>query len=122
MTTRSTHRDPRNIIIPDAFEVSEELPGKPLVVPSRRLFALFNDLMVVGFFKRVPFAGAIAGLATEAMAASVDDLEEAEEAVSGLSEVADDLGIERDEMPGLVLAAVPDDGAENVADWQSAFF
>ena len=69
MTTRSTHRDPRNIIIPDAFEVSEE---------------------------------------------------EAEEAVSGLSEVADDLGIERDEMPGLVLAAVPDDGAENVADWGSA--
>ena len=69
MTTRSTHLDPRNIIIPDAFEVSEE---------------------------------------------------EAEEAVSGLSEVADDLGIERDEMPGLVLAAVPDDGAENVADWGSA--
>ena len=189
-----THRDPRNIITPDAFEVSEELLGSPLARPSTRLFALLIDLVVVGFitlvtssfamvlgvvaaiffirvgFKRtpvkgsvfgramrfsvgclglfigvvtasvwgifgfnsrsggngdddelsaaaalisdatgVPFAGAIAGLATQAMFASVDDLEEAEEAVIEFIEVAEDLGVPRDEMLGLALAAIPDD-------------
>lgn len=196
MTTGSTHRDPRNIITPDAFEVAEELLGTPLALPRKRLFALLIDLVVVGFvtlvtssfamvlgvvaaiffiragFKRtpvkgsvfgramrfsvgclglfiglvtasvwaifgfdvgsggnrgddefsgpaalfsdassMPFAGVIVGLATQAMFASVDDLEEAEEAVSEFIEVAEELGIERDEMLGLVLAAIPDDAS-----------
>jgi hypothetical protein len=53
MTTSSTHRDPRNIITPDAFKVSEELLGTPLAAPRRRLFALLIDLMVVGLITLV---------------------------------------------------------------------
>lgn len=196
MITGSAHRDPRDIITPDAFEVSEELLGTPLATPSRRLTALLIDLVVVGFltlvmsslsmavgvvaaiffiragFKRtpvkgsvfgramrfsvgclgvfiglvtavvwavfgfnvgfggngsdddfsdpaalipdvsgLPFAGAIAGLATQAMFASIDDLEDAEEAVSDFLEVAEELGVERGEMLGLLLAAIPDDAS-----------
>jgi hypothetical protein len=53
MTPGSTQRDPRNIITPDAFEVSQDLLGTPLAVPSKRLIALLNDLMVVGLFTLV---------------------------------------------------------------------
>ncbi len=67
--------------------------------------ALFSDA------SSMPFAGVIVGLATQAMFASVDDLEEAEEAVSEFIEVAEELGIERGEMLGLVLAAIPDDAS-----------
>ena len=192
MTTRSTHRDPRDIITPDAFEVSEELLGTPLAAPSRRLIALLIDLMVVGLFtlltrdfamvlgvvaaiffirvgfKRtpvkgsvfgramrlsvgclgifiglvttlvwaafgfnigfggdgddtedptplitsisgIPFAGAFAGLITEAMFANVDNLQEAEAAVGELIEIAEGIGAEPEEILGLVMAAVPDD-------------
>lgn len=205
MITGSAHRDPRDIITPDAFEVSEELLGTPLATPSRRLTALLIDLVVVGFltlvmsslsmavgvvaaiffiragFKRtpvkgsvfgramrfsvgclgvsiglvtavvwavfgfnvgfggngsdddfsdpaalipdvsgLPFAGAIAGLATQAMFASIDDLEDAEEAVSDFLEVAEELGVERGEMLGLLLAAIPDD-ASWADDAEAAF-
>jgi len=203
MTTRSTHRDPRNIITPDAFEVAEELLGTPLAAPSRRLFALLIELTVVGLFtlvtsdfalvlgvvatiffiragfKRttvkgsvfgramrfsvgclgifigvvttlvwaafgfnigfgddgsddedpvplisavsgIPFAGAFAGLITEAMFANVDDLQEAEDQVSDFIEVAEEIGAEADEILGLLLAAVPDD-APWANDAEAAF-
>jgi hypothetical protein len=41
-------RDPRSIITPDAFEFSKELLGTPLAKPSRRLWALLIDLIVIG--------------------------------------------------------------------------
>ncbi len=48
MATPSTHRDPRSIVTPDAFEVSETLLGLPLASPPRRLAALVIDLAVIG--------------------------------------------------------------------------
>ncbi|MEK9499736.1 RDD family protein [Gaopeijia maritima] len=42
-------RDPRSIITPDAFEISKDLLGTPLGAPSRRLWAMLIDLMVIGF-------------------------------------------------------------------------
>jgi hypothetical protein len=57
----------------------------------------------------IPFAGVIAGLATETMLANVDNLEEAEDTVSDCVDLAGDMGLEPDEMLSLVLAAVPDD-------------
>lgn len=53
MTRSSTPRDPRNILTPDTFEVSEELLCVPLAAPRRRLFALLIDLMVVGLITLV---------------------------------------------------------------------
>ncbi len=41
-------RDPRTIITPDAFEVSEALLGTPLAPPWRRLQALLIDMVVIG--------------------------------------------------------------------------
>ena len=194
MSTGSTHRDPRSIITPDAFDVSEELLGSPLATPLRRLLAWPIDLAVIGFvtlvtssfamvlglvaaiffmragFKRTPvkgsvfgramrfsvgclglfigivtasvwavfglnvgfgggdgdgpgpaalisdvagapFAGLFAGLASEAMFANVDDLQEAEDAVTDFIEAAEGLGVERDQMLDVVMAAIPDDAA-----------
>jgi hypothetical protein len=48
MHTSSTQRDPRSIVTPDAFHVSEALLGKPLAPPKRRLAALLIDLVVIG--------------------------------------------------------------------------
>jgi uncharacterized RDD family membrane protein YckC len=44
-----THRDPRTIITPDAFEVSSELLGMPLALPRRRAVALLLDGVVIIF-------------------------------------------------------------------------
>ena len=41
-------RDPRTIITPDAFEVSEALLGLPLANPAKRLWAIVIDLIVIG--------------------------------------------------------------------------
>lgn len=49
MASSSTHRDPRSIITPDAFEVDGELLGIPLAAPRRRLVAMLIDLAVIGF-------------------------------------------------------------------------
>ena len=40
-------RDPRTIITPDAFSVSEALLGMPLAKPSSRLWAIIIDLIVI---------------------------------------------------------------------------
>ncbi len=40
-------RDPRTIITPDAFSVSEALLGIPLAKPSSRLWAIIIDLIVI---------------------------------------------------------------------------
>lgn len=53
MPTASTQRDPRSIVTPDAFHVSEALLGKPLAPPGRRLVALFIDLIVTGIVTAV---------------------------------------------------------------------
>jgi len=49
----TTHRDPRSIITPDAFEVAEDLVGMPLATPRRRLAALAIDGIVIGFITAV---------------------------------------------------------------------
>jgi hypothetical protein len=49
----ATHRDPRSIITPDAFEVSADLIGTPLATPRRRLAALAIDGVVIGFITLV---------------------------------------------------------------------
>ncbi|MGD8319124.1 MAG: RDD family protein [Gemmatimonadota bacterium] len=41
-------RDPRTIITPDAFELSEELLGLPLAPPMKRFWAILIDLAVIG--------------------------------------------------------------------------
>ena len=46
-------RDPRSIITPDAFELSKDLLGTPLAKPSRRLWALLIDLVVIGLLTAV---------------------------------------------------------------------
>ncbi len=46
-------RDPRSIITPDAFEISKALLGTPLGRPSRRLWALLIDLVVIGILTAV---------------------------------------------------------------------
>jgi len=48
MATVSSHRDPRSIITPDAFEISGDLLGMRLASPGRRLLALIIDLVVIG--------------------------------------------------------------------------
>ncbi len=52
MSTGSEHprgsgRDPRSIVTPDAFVVSEELLGTALAPPGRRLAAIVLDLLVI---------------------------------------------------------------------------
>jgi hypothetical protein len=49
----STHRDPRSIITPDAFEVSTALLGLPLASPGRRAVALALDGVVIGIITAV---------------------------------------------------------------------
>lgn len=68
MVSTERSRDPRSIITPDAFEVSDELIGKPLAAPSRRALALLVDLIVIIFitFVTKSFAlivGAVAAVA-----------------------------------------------------------
>lgn len=41
-------RDPRSMVTPDAFAVADTLLGMPLAPPSRRLFAILVDLLVIG--------------------------------------------------------------------------
>lgn len=48
MPTHTSPTDPRSIITPDAFDVSEELLGMPLARPGKRLVALIIDLVVIG--------------------------------------------------------------------------
>jgi hypothetical protein len=48
MTSTSTHRDPRSVVTPDAFEVSADLLGLQLAPPSKRLIAIVIDLVVIG--------------------------------------------------------------------------
>ena len=192
MATSSAHRDPRSIITPDAFDVSEDLLGMPLAPPSRRFVALMIDLAVISFvafvtrsfalvlgvvaaiffiragFKRTPVkrsvfgramrfsvgclgffiamitalvwsscgidfqgdggeggadisaaidGGSVAGqilgaLATRGVISAFEDIEtigEAEEAALQLSDVAEEIGIERDDVRDFLAAAVPDD-------------
>ena len=90
MAIGSTHRDPRSIITPDAFDVSEDLLGTPLAPPIRRLLACPIDFAVIGFvtlvtnsfsmilglvvavffmragFKRTPVKGSVFGRAMRA--------------------------------------------------------
>jgi hypothetical protein len=47
-TTASAQRDPRSIVTPDAFELSEALLGTQLAPPGRRFAALMIDLLVIG--------------------------------------------------------------------------
>ena len=51
--TASTHRDPRSIITPDAFEVAEDLMGVPLASPRRRAVALWIDVVLIGLITAV---------------------------------------------------------------------
>lgn len=51
--TSATHRDPRSIITPDAFEVSADLIGMPLAAPRRRAAALLIDGLVIAFITAV---------------------------------------------------------------------
>jgi hypothetical protein len=51
--TASTHRDPRSIITPDAFEVAEDLIGVPLASPRRRAVALVIDAVLIGLITAV---------------------------------------------------------------------
>ncbi|MCA1791841.1 MAG: hypothetical protein LC667_18930, partial [Thioalkalivibrio sp.] len=44
----AAQHDPRGMVTPDAFMVSDALLGMPLAPPSRRLFAILVDLMVIG--------------------------------------------------------------------------
>jgi hypothetical protein len=53
MVTTSAQRDPRGIVTPDAFEISDELLGTPLAAPRRRLLAWCVDLLVIGFLTLV---------------------------------------------------------------------
>jgi uncharacterized RDD family membrane protein YckC len=46
-------RDPRSIITPDAFTVSEALLGIPLARPSRRFWALVIDVVVIAVLNAV---------------------------------------------------------------------
>jgi uncharacterized RDD family membrane protein YckC len=48
VTHVSPARDPRTIVTPDAFEVSQALLGLPLASPGKRLAALLVDLAVIG--------------------------------------------------------------------------
>ena len=42
-------QDPRSIITPSAFEVSDDLMGMPLALPRKRAIALLIDGVVIGF-------------------------------------------------------------------------
>lgn len=48
-----SQRDPRSIVTPDAFEVSDALLGMPLAAPGRRLAAILVDLVVIGLLTLV---------------------------------------------------------------------
>lgn len=46
--TGESGNDPRSIVTPDAFAVSDDLLGMPLAAPGRRLAAILVDLVVIG--------------------------------------------------------------------------
>lgn len=46
-------RDPRSIVTPDAYSVSDGLLGLPLASPRRRLVAILIDLMVVAWLTAI---------------------------------------------------------------------
>lgn len=48
MPAASTSPDPRDLVTPEAFEVSPELLGLPLASPRRRLAAILLDLVFIG--------------------------------------------------------------------------
>lgn len=50
---RGAQSDPRSMVTPDAFVVSEALLGMPLAPPSRRLGAILIDLLVIGILTAV---------------------------------------------------------------------
>ena len=45
---RTTTRDPRSIVTPEAFTVAPELLGMPLAAPARRFWAMMVDLVAIG--------------------------------------------------------------------------
>jgi hypothetical protein len=53
MTPVGAQNDPRSIVTPDAFQVSQQLLGLRLASPRRRLFALLLDLVVIGILTAV---------------------------------------------------------------------
>jgi hypothetical protein len=53
MPTASTQRDPRSIVTPEAFHVSQELMGRPLASPRRRLAAILLDVVFIGILTAV---------------------------------------------------------------------
>ncbi len=53
MAERASTTDPRSIVTPDAFKVSEALLGMPLASPRRRLAAILVDLVVIGILTAV---------------------------------------------------------------------
>lgn len=191
MAASSTHRDPRTIITPDAFEVSPDLLGMPLAPPSRRLVALIVDLIVIAVvtrvtrsfglvlgvaaavffiragFKRTPvrgsvfgramrfsvgclgffiaavtfvvfwascggvfqgdrgetepssldrgvvgrFVGGIASAVVTGAFEAAETIEEAEDALNGIIDVGEEMGIEGEDLFDLLMAAVPDDAS-----------
>jgi uncharacterized RDD family membrane protein YckC len=44
---KKPRKDPRTIVTPDAFSVSETVLGKPLATPKRRGLAMFIDLLII---------------------------------------------------------------------------
>jgi hypothetical protein len=53
MTPVGAQNDPRSIVTPDAFQVSQQLLGLKLASPRRRLAALLLDLVVIGILTAV---------------------------------------------------------------------
>ena len=51
--TGGSGNDPRSIVTPDAFAVSDDLLGMPLASPGRRLSAILLDLVVIGLLTAV---------------------------------------------------------------------
>ena len=50
---RGAQGDPRSMVTPDAFVVSDALLGMPLAAPGRRLVAILVDLLVIGILTAV---------------------------------------------------------------------
>lgn len=84
-------RDPRNLVTPDAFKLSDEVLGKPLATPKRRALAIFIDLLIIQQLSQM--GSVVLGLCVAGMLFLLSAQKKSKSVGRGFSDYAKYLGI-----------------------------